>query len=144
MIAMWVKVRVKPEGLERFLKAIEVDALGSERDERDCFRFNVLQDQRLLLLRGLSRREGTRSASGGAALRGVARRRRHSRRPAAGDALRYGFPCGDRLLGAQVGARVAPGKAAYSGPRSASYAATSSRIRGISSSPYWIASGRGS
>ena len=39
------KVRVKPEGLERFLKAIEVDALGSERDERDCFRFNVLQDQ---------------------------------------------------------------------------------------------------
>src|SRR5207253_9239702 len=31
--------------LERFLKAIEVDALGSERDERDCFRFNVLQDQ---------------------------------------------------------------------------------------------------
>src|SRR5438477_11384251 len=45
MIAMWVKVRVKPEGRERFLKAIEVDALGSERDERDCFRFNVLQDQ---------------------------------------------------------------------------------------------------
>jgi autoinducer 2-degrading protein len=45
MIAMWVKVRVKPEGREHFLKAIEVDALGSERDERDCFRFNVLQDQ---------------------------------------------------------------------------------------------------
>jgi len=45
MIALWVKVRVKPEGRERFLKAIEVDALGSERDERDCFRFNVLQDQ---------------------------------------------------------------------------------------------------
>jgi len=45
MIAMWVQVRVKPEGRERFLKAIEVDALGSERDERDCFRFNVLQDQ---------------------------------------------------------------------------------------------------
>ena len=45
MIAMWVKVRVKPEARERFLKAIEVDALGSERDERDCFRFNVLQDQ---------------------------------------------------------------------------------------------------
>src|SRR5204863_217237 len=39
------QVRVKPEGRERFLKAIEVDALGSERDERDCFRFNVLQDQ---------------------------------------------------------------------------------------------------
>ena len=40
-----VFAKVKPEGRERFLKAIEVDALGSERDERDCFRFNVLQDQ---------------------------------------------------------------------------------------------------
>ena len=30
---------------ERFLKAIEVDALGSERDEPGCYRFNVLQDQ---------------------------------------------------------------------------------------------------
>ena len=28
MLAMWVKVRVKPEERERFLKAIEVDALG--------------------------------------------------------------------------------------------------------------------
>ena len=45
MIAMWVRVQVKPEGRERFLKAIEVDALGSERDEPGCFRFNVLQDQ---------------------------------------------------------------------------------------------------
>jgi autoinducer 2-degrading protein len=45
MLAMWVKVRVKPEGRERFLKAIEVDALGSERDEPGCLRFNVLQDQ---------------------------------------------------------------------------------------------------
>ena len=44
MLAMWVKVRVKPEGRERFLKAIEVDALGSERDEPGCVRFNVLQD----------------------------------------------------------------------------------------------------
>src|ERR1700730_2494997 len=44
MLAMWVKVRVKPEGRERFLKAIEVDALGSERDEPGCLRFNVLQD----------------------------------------------------------------------------------------------------
>ena len=44
MLAMWVKVRVKPEGRERFLKAIEVDAIGSERDEAGCFRFNVLQD----------------------------------------------------------------------------------------------------
>jgi len=45
MIALWVKVRVKPEGRERFLKAIEVDALGSEGDEPGCMRFNVLQDQ---------------------------------------------------------------------------------------------------
>ena len=44
MLAMWVKVRVKPEARERFLKAIEVDAIGSERDEAGCFRFNVLQD----------------------------------------------------------------------------------------------------
>ena len=44
MLAMWVKVRVKPDARERFLKAIEVDALGSERDELGCMRFNVLQD----------------------------------------------------------------------------------------------------
>ena len=45
MLALWVKVRVKPEGRARFLKAIEVDAIGSERDEAGCMRFNVLQDQ---------------------------------------------------------------------------------------------------
>src|SRR5437764_7708035 len=45
MLAMWVKVRVKPEERERFLKAIEVDALGSEKDEPGCLRFNVLHDQ---------------------------------------------------------------------------------------------------
>jgi (4S)-4-hydroxy-5-phosphonooxypentane-2,3-dione isomerase len=44
MLAMWVKVRVKPAERERFLQAIEVDALGSERDEPGCLRFNVLQD----------------------------------------------------------------------------------------------------
>ena len=44
MLAMWVKVRVKPDARDRFLKAIEVDALGSERDELGCMRFNVLQD----------------------------------------------------------------------------------------------------
>src|ERR1043166_5430715 len=46
MIAIWVKVRVKPHGRQRFLEAIEADALGSERDEKDCFRFNVLQDEK--------------------------------------------------------------------------------------------------
>ena len=44
MLALWVKVRVKPEQRERFLKAIEVDAEGSERDEPGCLRFNVLHD----------------------------------------------------------------------------------------------------
>jgi (4S)-4-hydroxy-5-phosphonooxypentane-2,3-dione isomerase len=44
MLANWIKVRVKPEARDRFLKAIEVDALGSERDEPGCLRFNVLQD----------------------------------------------------------------------------------------------------
>src|SRR4029079_9466461 len=45
MIALWVKVKVKPEARERFLKAIEVDAIGSERDEAGCMRFNVLRDR---------------------------------------------------------------------------------------------------
>lgn len=46
MLAMWVKVRIKPELRQRFLEAIEVDALGSEGDEPGCLRFNVLQDER--------------------------------------------------------------------------------------------------
>ena len=45
MIAMLVKVCIKPEMRKHFLEAIEVDALGSERDEPGCLRFNVLQDQ---------------------------------------------------------------------------------------------------
>ena len=44
MLAMWVKVRVKPTERERFLKAIEVDALGSEKDEPGFYPFNLLQD----------------------------------------------------------------------------------------------------
>ena len=44
MLAIWVKVRVKPAEKARFLAAIEQDALGSERDEAGCCRFNVLQD----------------------------------------------------------------------------------------------------
>lgn len=44
MLALWVRVRVKPEQRRRFLEAIEVDALASERDEPGCLRFNVLQD----------------------------------------------------------------------------------------------------
>ena len=45
MLALSVKVRVKPDERERFLQAIEADALGSERDEPGCLRFNVLQDR---------------------------------------------------------------------------------------------------
>ena len=44
MLAMLVKVRVRPEARQRFLDAMEVDALGSERDEPGCARFDVLQD----------------------------------------------------------------------------------------------------
>ena len=44
MLAIWVKVKVKPAEKQRFLKAIEEDALASERDEPGCLRFNVLQD----------------------------------------------------------------------------------------------------
>ena len=46
MLAIWVKVRVKPEDRKEFLEAIETDALGSERDEPGCLRFNVLQDDK--------------------------------------------------------------------------------------------------
>ena len=46
MLAIWVKVRVKPTERQRFLKAIEHDALASEKDEAGCLRFNVLQDQK--------------------------------------------------------------------------------------------------
>jgi quinol monooxygenase YgiN len=44
MLAIWVKARIKAGERRRFLKAIEVDALGSEKDEPGCHRFNVLQD----------------------------------------------------------------------------------------------------
>ena len=44
MIAVWIKVTVLPDKREEFLRAIEIDALGSERDEPGCIRFNVLRD----------------------------------------------------------------------------------------------------
>ena len=46
MLAIWVKVRIKPDMREKFLKAIEHDAIASERDEPGCVRFNVLQDEK--------------------------------------------------------------------------------------------------
>lgn len=45
MYALVVSIRLKPEGRERFLAAIEDDAICSERDEPGCLRFNVLQDE---------------------------------------------------------------------------------------------------
>src|SRR5207245_7344434 len=58
MIAIWVKVRIKPDMREKFLKAIEADALGSERDEPGCLRFNVLQDEKDANVRSEERRVG--------------------------------------------------------------------------------------
>jgi len=46
MLAIWVKARVKADQREKFLKAIEHDALGSERAEPGCLRFNVLRDEK--------------------------------------------------------------------------------------------------
>src|SRR5580704_6499050 len=90
MIAIWVKVRVKPERRGDFLKAIEVDALGSERDEPGCARFNVLQDAKeanTFYFYEVYKDEAALSAPRGAALCGVARRGRHARRPDRGDPL---------------------------------------------------------
>ena len=44
MIAMWIKVRIKPDKRQQFLDVIEHDALHSEGDEPGCVRFNVLHD----------------------------------------------------------------------------------------------------
>ena len=45
MISLVVKLRIKPEHRDTFLKAVEVDALGSERDEPGCLPFNVVQSE---------------------------------------------------------------------------------------------------
>ncbi len=45
MYVLIVSIKLKPEGRERFLAAIEDDAVCSERDEPGCLRFNVLQDE---------------------------------------------------------------------------------------------------
>jgi hypothetical protein len=87
MLAIWVKVRIKPEKRQRLLDAIEVDALGWEKDEPACFRFHVLQDEQdengdcFYEVRP----GGARSSSSHAALRGLARGRRHARRSRRGD-----------------------------------------------------------
>src|SRR5207302_5292895 len=45
MLVNLVKVRIKPDQRQRFLDAIEHDALRSEGDEPGCLRFNVLRDR---------------------------------------------------------------------------------------------------
>ena len=46
MLAIWMKVKIKAAMRDKFLTAIEADALASERDEPGCLRFNVLQDEK--------------------------------------------------------------------------------------------------
>ena len=46
MLAIWMKVKIKAAMRDKFLKAIEADALASEREEPGCLRFNVLQDEK--------------------------------------------------------------------------------------------------
>jgi (4S)-4-hydroxy-5-phosphonooxypentane-2,3-dione isomerase len=43
--AIFVTAKIKPELRERFLGAIEDDAISSVRDEPGCARFEVLQDR---------------------------------------------------------------------------------------------------
>src|SRR5262245_59542521 len=43
MLALWVKVRVKPGQRERFLKALKADALGAERDRSLAMGFWYVQ-----------------------------------------------------------------------------------------------------
>jgi hypothetical protein len=60
MLAMWVKVRVKPGERERFLKAIEVDARGSERMSRGACAstsFRTRRTRTSTILRSLSTRQ---------------------------------------------------------------------------------------
>ena len=42
---LFVKITINPDERERFLAAIEDDAICSERDEPGCLRFNVIQDE---------------------------------------------------------------------------------------------------
>jgi quinol monooxygenase YgiN len=106
MLAMWVRVRVKPEGRERFLKAIEVDAEGSERDEPGCSRFNVLQDeqdQNVYYFFEVYRDEAALEAHRAAPHYGrLARGRGHAGRRAPGDALPDRLPRGGGVLGAKI------------------------------------------
>ena len=106
MLAIWVKVRIKPTMKDKFLKAIEVDALGSERDEGGCLRFNVLQDAKdenvyyfYEIYKGRGRPRGPPR---GAPLCRVAGGGRLARRPDGGGALHPGLPGRAPVLGQGV------------------------------------------
>ena len=112
MLAMWVKVRVKAEERERFLKAIEADAIGSEQDEPGCLRFNVLRDQQdqnvyyfFEVYRNEAALEAHRAAPHYAVWRAAADTLDG---PATGDALRHCVSRGGRVLGKAPIVRVRP------------------------------------
>ena len=44
MISLLVTIHIKPGQRDAFVDALLSDALGSVRDEPDCFRFDVVQD----------------------------------------------------------------------------------------------------
>ena len=44
MLAIWVKVRVKPERVEEFHRVVAEDGRGSREDEPGCYRFDVHAD----------------------------------------------------------------------------------------------------
>jgi quinol monooxygenase YgiN len=45
MLALFAKVTVKPELVDRFWKYLEADAIGS-RGEEGCIRFDILRDEK--------------------------------------------------------------------------------------------------
>ena len=45
MIAIFVKIKVKPGKMNEFVQASMADARGSVGDEPGCYRFDVLQDR---------------------------------------------------------------------------------------------------
>ena len=95
MLAIWVKVKVKPAERARFLAAIEQDALGSERDEAGCCRFNVLQDDadpNTYYFYEVYKDEAALEAHRAAPHYAKWRRRRYARRPLAADALQDRLP----------------------------------------------------
>jgi len=46
MLAVFVKIQIKPEYRDQYLEASMGDAMGSTRDEPGCYRFDVLKDDK--------------------------------------------------------------------------------------------------